>query len=311
MLRFKLFFVFASALLLNAFVGLSQDDEKYSVGDKEQGKASYYGEKMHGKVTASGEIYDMFAMTAAHRELPFNTIIKVTNLNEPDKWVTLRINDRGPFSKNRILDISKRAALKLNMEKTGVLEVEIEVLKVGDNKTLNATPKPNSSTAQQDSTKNDKDAEGPIAKDKSKSDKAKEKEDEAIAQKENKAKTESKPNKEIANLPLEKRFNDVGTYNTWGTPVSKSGYGIQLASYGEIKKALEVAKEVKSLGLSNVNIESGWSNGQHSYRVIWGAWDSKDEAESNLNIAIKKGFPSAFAKAHLGTANSQQKAGKD
>ncbi|MDQ3394354.1 MAG: septal ring lytic transglycosylase RlpA family protein [Bacteroidota bacterium] len=95
--------------------------------EKKEGRASYYGTKFHGKTTASGEIFDMNKMTAAHPKLPFNTLVKVTNkLN--NKAVIVRINDRGPFSKYRIIDVSKAAARQLGMVEKGTANVILEVL---------------------------------------------------------------------------------------------------------------------------------------------------------------------------------------
>ena len=95
------------------------------------GIASYYGEKYHGRETASGEIFDMYDLTAAHQELPFGTKIRVINLDNT-KQVVVRINDRGPFVKGRILDLSYGAAQKLDMIQTGTAPVRIEVLDFGE-----------------------------------------------------------------------------------------------------------------------------------------------------------------------------------
>jgi rare lipoprotein A len=91
------------------------------------GTASYYAEKFHGKKTASGEVYDMNDLTAAHRSLPFGTICRVTNLNN-DKSVLVRINDRGPFVENRIMDLSLGAARTIDGVADGLIKVKIEVL---------------------------------------------------------------------------------------------------------------------------------------------------------------------------------------
>ncbi len=91
------------------------------------GYASYYGKAYHNKRTASGEIFDMNKLTAAHRSLPFFTKVKVTNL-ENGKSVIVYINDRGPFVKNRIIDLSYAAAKKLDMLAEGVVKVKIEVV---------------------------------------------------------------------------------------------------------------------------------------------------------------------------------------
>ncbi len=95
-----------------------------------EGRASYYGKKFHGRKTANGEIFDMYQKTAAHRELPFDTILKVTN-KANQRSVIVRINDRGPFKTDRIIDLSYGAARDIDMIGEGVAEVSIEILRVG------------------------------------------------------------------------------------------------------------------------------------------------------------------------------------
>ena len=92
-----------------------------------RGVASYYAEKFHGRLTANGETFDMNALTCAHKKLPFNTKLKVTYL-KTKKSVIVRVNDRGPFKKNRILDLSKEAAKVIGLFEDGVGEVLIEIL---------------------------------------------------------------------------------------------------------------------------------------------------------------------------------------
>ena len=91
----------------------------------EEGTASYYADSLDGNPTASGEFYDRKAMTAAHRTLPFGTTVKVTNLSN-DKSVVVRINDRGPHTKNRIIDVSRAAAEKLDILDSGTTKVRVE-----------------------------------------------------------------------------------------------------------------------------------------------------------------------------------------
>lgn len=91
------------------------------------GKASYYADKFHGGKTASGEIYDHSKKTAAHLTLPFGTKVRVTN-QANKKSVVVKINDRGPFVKGRIIDLSKSAAEKLKFLDKGIVDVKIEVL---------------------------------------------------------------------------------------------------------------------------------------------------------------------------------------
>ena len=95
------------------------------------GEASYYAEKFHGRKTANGEIFDMYKTSAAHKTLPFNTLIQVTNL-ENQKSVVVRVNDRGPYKKRRVLDLSYRAAQEIDLVSSGVVRVKVKIVKMGD-----------------------------------------------------------------------------------------------------------------------------------------------------------------------------------
>ncbi len=100
---------------------------KVSVGDSFSGIASWYGPNFHNKLTSNGEYYNMHDMTAAHKTLPMNTMVKVTNL-ENGKKIVVRINDRGPFVKTRIIDLSNEAAHRIDMVKKGTAPIRLEVI---------------------------------------------------------------------------------------------------------------------------------------------------------------------------------------
>ena len=97
------------------------------IGDDFDGIASWYGPDFHSKKTSNGEIYDMYDMTAAHKTLPMNTVVKVENL-ENGKTIIVRINDRGPFVKGRIIDLSNKAAHEIDMVRRGTAKVKVSVL---------------------------------------------------------------------------------------------------------------------------------------------------------------------------------------
>lgn len=97
----------------------------------EEGIASYYAEDYNGHTTSSGETYDMQQLTAAHQTLPFDSRVKVTNL-ENGKSIVVRINDRGPFKDNRVIDLSFAAAKALEMIGSGTAKVRLEVLQLGE-----------------------------------------------------------------------------------------------------------------------------------------------------------------------------------
>ncbi len=99
-------------------------------GYRERGVASWYGPTFHARPTSSGEPYDMYAMTAAHKTLPIPAYVRVTNLSN-GRSVVVRVNDRGPFVDNRIIDLSYTAAHKLDMTRAGTAFVEVEVITPG------------------------------------------------------------------------------------------------------------------------------------------------------------------------------------
>jgi len=123
-----LFVLVIFALMLSACGTTSRTSTKNSDDNLlEAGVASWYGPKFHGRLTANGERYDMDGITAAHRTLPFNTVVLVENLDN-GKTVEVRINDRGPFAKNRIIDLSRGAARKVDMIGPGTARVRLYLI---------------------------------------------------------------------------------------------------------------------------------------------------------------------------------------
>ena len=108
-----------------ASVSLTKEEDQPEIGI-----ASWYGNKFHGRTTANGETYNMYEHTAAHKTLPFNTIIKVVTL-KTGLSTLVRINDRGPFIDGRIIDLSLSAAKDLNLVKEGIAEVRLEIIESG------------------------------------------------------------------------------------------------------------------------------------------------------------------------------------
>ena len=106
-----------------------------------KGVSSFYADDFHGKLTANGEIYDMYGLTAAHKTLPLNTVARVTNL-ENGKSLILRINDRGPYIQGRMLDCSYGAAKKLDFIKQGKTKVQVDIIEWGDGVYMHHRKKP-------------------------------------------------------------------------------------------------------------------------------------------------------------------------
>jgi rare lipoprotein A len=135
--RFLALAFLAIALTLTACAGPKPGPSPASKGavsgtvTPSKGIASWYGPKFHGRRTANGEVYNMYALTAAHRFLPFGTRVQVTNLDN-GRHVQVRINDRGPFVKNRIIDLSYSAARRIDMVGTGTAPVRLRLIQGPD-----------------------------------------------------------------------------------------------------------------------------------------------------------------------------------
>lgn len=123
--------VLTAAVALSLIVACGIRRPKVGDGPKgpvQRGKASWYGKPFHGRATASGEIYDMHGLSAAHRALPLGTLVRVTHLGN-GRSVTVKVNDRGPFVRGRIIDLSRGAAEAIGMVIEGVAGVEVRVVR--------------------------------------------------------------------------------------------------------------------------------------------------------------------------------------
>ncbi|GIK22146.1 MAG: hypothetical protein BroJett005_15600 [Ignavibacteriota bacterium] len=130
----NLLLILAACSSTSRYTKSSEESNRTNVSgylEIQTGIASFYADEFNGKKTASGEIYNMNELTAAHPSYPFNTVVVVTN-QKNNKSVRVRINDRMPGFKNRIIDLSLKAAEKIDMIRDGIQEVKVEVLKWGN-----------------------------------------------------------------------------------------------------------------------------------------------------------------------------------
>jgi len=122
--------IFLALVAGGVLAGCGSSAPRFVAPREMEGVASYYAEEFNGRKTANGEVYDMHALTAAHRTLPFNTKLRVSNLNN-GRSVIVRVNDRGPFKESRILDLSLEAARRLGITREGTARVKIEIVELG------------------------------------------------------------------------------------------------------------------------------------------------------------------------------------
>ena len=217
------------------------------------GKASFYADKFEGKLTASGEKYCHTKLTAAHLNLPFGSRVRITNL-ENKKKVVVRINDRGPFVKGRIIDLSKAAAMKLGFVDQGVVDVKLEVLEGSHKQQVKKEqPRPG----------------------------------------EKKSFPEINPGqikKEISTISAE---NKGEYYQLQARKIQPGGFGIQVGSYGEAANLLEIAGHLKEKFNHDIIIQVAPVDENILYRVIVGKFPEKSSA-AQLQKMLEKDYPGSF-----------------
>ena len=236
-----------------------------NIGDTFKGVASWYGPNFHGGKTSNGEYYDMTALTAAHKTLPMNTQVKVTNLDNGRSTI-VRINDRGPFVSNRIIDLSYEAAKEIGMIKKGTANVKLEIVDYDTMVDRYKKYKP-----------------FPLATDKIE-----------------KIKTLPKSTQKIEPLTKTEITNTTIT-NTQKSPQKRAKlksafpqYEVQLLSSKKEQKAkLYLQKYATMLKTHNVHMKKSNINGQYLYEVVVGGFHSKKQAYAFI---INNGLKGALVK---------------
>ncbi len=222
-----------------------KEDYSYS----EVGIASWYGDDFHDKRTANGETYNMRAITAAHRTLPLPSIVKVTNL-ENGKSIIARVNDRGPYVKNRIIDVSQKGAELLGYKNNGTAKVRVEIL-ADESKALKEAML----------SKNNK----------------------------SKTYANALPTNKISTTPATTAVNKPLTLakNTTLKPAETGPFFVQVGAFSDYDKAQNLADSMKRFG--NVSIFEAYLSKDGVYRVRLGAYNSRNEALKILDRLLDYG----------------------
>ncbi|MBO7497547.1 MAG: septal ring lytic transglycosylase RlpA family protein [Salinivirgaceae bacterium] len=219
----------------------------------EVGMASFYADKFDGKVTASGETFSQKKLTAAHRTLPFGTVVRVTNLDN-NISVDVTVNDRGPFVDKRIIDLSKAAAEKLNFVAKGTASVKVEVISLPEsNAASESEMKRGSSSPAWPGTQTNS-SEQPVAD----------------------VQTET-TQRQTQVTEVQSPANEY--FKIESTPIHPKGFGVQLASFQEAANLVKRCAEIKSLINKDIMIQIGDKDGVKVYRIIAGPFDTREKAE--------------------------------
>jgi rare lipoprotein A len=274
----------AFGLCIGGFSTQAQTESSH----RQQGKASYYASKFQGRKTASGEKYNSQEMTAAHPQLPFNTLVRVTNPANGHSCI-VRINDRGPFSHNRMIDVSHTAAQELGIIKAGSALVHMEV--------VSSDGKPEQKSMEK---------EWMLAEEKRKEEGEARRKTEAEALAMERKQLEIKKlneetrraAEETARLSSADNYQPFRSYGIQGTEKSPQGYGVQVGTYTSLEKARETAKKLLQNSIHEVYIQVIRTNGEKVYSVLAGAFDQKKIARNFAQVVQKAGY-NGLVKRHL------------
>ncbi len=257
------FFAFASLFALTLLTSFAIQKEEY-------GKAGYYADSLHGRKTASGEKYDKFEYTCAHKTLAFGTKVRVTRLDNK-KSVVVRVNDRGPFVEGYVTDLSRAAAEEIGLIKVGVTRVKLEIVEAASTARVAAETDGNTKLLLNKGTTKAKSLTAP-------------------AQYSNELQPAGRKGAgSSGRLPSELYSIDL-------QKTRKEGYGVQVTTLYDADNVLPVIKKLQIDWPSKVlvNLERDEAYNKNTYRVIIGPFSDKKTAEVQQKAAAKKGNKGCF-----------------
>lgn len=249
------------------------EDYEYS----ETGIASWYGPNFHGKKTANGEIYNQNDLTAAHRTLPMPSAVRVTNL-ENGRSIVLRINDRGPFARGRIIDVSRRGAQLLGFERNGTAKVRVDILedesrqlKVaalnGDSQQIQVAASPREAVVSQPLPSNGTPAPAPTAR------------------------QEPVSSQPLEPAPVSRSRAPALSDEVEILPVSPTGIYVQAGAFSQLENALRMRDRIFEMGPTQISRFA--VSGSEIYRVRIGPLKTVDIADSTLSQVVDAGVDGA------------------
>ena len=242
-----------------------------NIGDEFDGIASWYGPDFHSKKTSNGETYNMYDMTAAHKTLPMNTVVKVDNL-ENGRSIVVRINDRGPFVRGRIIDLSNKAAHEIDMYRKGTAKVKITVL--GYNGEIENKDAPYSELSKEESSNIGKNEKVDVL--------------EPLEIKEDKIKATKVP---VINSNKTMK-TPVAVNNSDNIMASSGNFSVQLGAFGQESGAIKVKNDYqKKFSINKVDVKKVFVNGKPFFKVFISGFANQEKARSfkdsnGLNNAV-------------------------
>lgn len=310
--------IISTFLFVNYYATIAQNAPKNQVGYSEMGMASYYPSDEASRKTLTGDVYDMKALEAAHRNFPLNCLIRVTNL-ENGKEITLRVNDR-PNTTERIMDMTLAAADSLGMvaEDKAVIPVRTEILALNvlrqavskgvlataSSPTKKEVVSPKKETEAKKNieetkkvvaTKKETVAKETPKKEVVAKETVKKETPKVIPAKEKIAPTAKNDKKVVAEKTVP--FQEDAFYDVKGKKQKPQGFGVQTGKFSEVSRAISEAQTVEKMKLGKVYIQTSTIDGKKMYSVLVGTFNSKDATKEAVKQLTEKKY-SPFAKKY-------------
>lgn len=257
---------------------------------QEYGDASYYSDDLHGERTASGERYNKYGFTAAHRDLEFGTMVRITNLDNR-RSVSVKINDRGPYKQGRIVDLSRAAAEQIGLTTKGVARVQLEILSTPSGGRPVATGSNDAPFSPQPTDLGNYDPNIPL--------------DELPLRDQN-GNLISEKESTGSNLTGLSDVNDTNSgvseeiakytpslFQMAATKQDPFGYGVQVSAFDTYYRMLEGLNDLHRKGFDNTMVQNGIKDGKPIFRIILGPYQTKQQAndmKKKANAAGQKGY---------------------
>lgn len=253
------------------------------------GIATYYSDLFDGRKTSSGEIYRKTDLTAAHKSLPYGTIVRVTRLDNK-KSIKVRINDRGAFNKGRIIDLSKSAAQRLGMIDDGKANVKLEVLDEpaprNSEVTINKSPSSSDKTSQDSKLTKNTPTEKPV---KTKKSRKSTKKARTYHIKGNKANPTTESHKsDVGEIVTSANYKDFDLYKVQVLRPKKKGFGVQVGLLENYDNVFKFVADLQEDFFKNILMSVEQTAGGSQYRIILGPFPTKEQAQSYRNSLAKK-----------------------
>ena len=261
---------------------------------QEYGIASYYSDEYHGRKTAYGDTYNKNELTAAHKKHPYGTYLKITRLDNK-KSVTVKVTDKGPYIKGRVVDVSRKAAERLGLIQVGMAEVKVEVVKRGESKSSSSSrsstkPAPKKAPDSYEETSTSRSSRSSSSRKETLTEKG---ESSATPKSSSSSKRSSSSKSSSTKRSSSKtatNFTSTGLYKiNIEKPNTNKGYGVQILASSSLENTLKKVAELQGKWFDEIMISMGKDkNGAPLYKIIIGQFDTEKAASTYRSSLAKK-----------------------